>query len=257
MPANTHPNVTALKTGFPEEATAAGGRPFYLGLIAHLPIDQSPVVLRLNEDEHDELLLQPGSTRLLGRNANRPIRSWQARSVGDDDATLSIEFVEESQPDALVWHATGPTGPQGEPGQSAGALFHVRAAVGAAGLLVPAGSTADLVADTVSFTAGAGYDNATGIFTASAAGVFHAHAMACASVDTVALEMHTSSNGGSSWDIVASCGFTTHSMLTDYLSLAAGSMAKFVMRNNGGVDATCEGIVGSTARSYLLISQIA
>ncbi|MEZ4437283.1 MAG: hypothetical protein R3F65_33235 [bacterium] len=264
MPSNTHPSFTAPAEGFPE-SLPAGSRPFYLGLIAHLPANQSPVVLRLNEDEHDELLLYPGSTRLLGRNANRPIRRWQTRCLGLADATVSIEFTEEPQPDTLVWHASGaqgpagPAGAQGEPGEPAGALVRVRAIVGAGGLVVPSAGTVDLVAGTATFNVGGGYNGADGVFTSPGVdlGVYHVHAMACLTTDQVSLALHVSSDGGNNWSPVAATGAGTHIALTDYVALAAGSMAKFVLSNAGGVDATCEGVAGSTARSYLLISRIA
>ena len=269
MPSNTHPSFTAPMAGFPEEATAAGSRPFYLGMLAHLPASQPPVVLRLNEDEHDEVLLYPGSTRLIGRNPNRPIRRWQSRCLGMADATLSIEFTEEPQPDAIVWHGggaagpagpMGPAGPQGDPGPLPGALVRARAVVGVAGLLIPANSSVDLIADVASFNIGAAYDTVTGVFSAPVdqPGVYHAHALACTTSTEVRLELHTSNDGGVTWGAISvSASGKQGTPLSDYVTLAGDEQLKFVLHNEGGADATCEGLDGTTARSFLLVSRIA
>ncbi|MEZ4437046.1 MAG: hypothetical protein R3F65_32015 [bacterium] len=269
MPSNTHHSFTAPMAGFPEEATPAGSRPFYLGMLAHLPASQPPVVLRLNEDEHDEVLLYPGSTRLIGRNPNRPIRRWQSRCLGLGDATLSIEFTEEPQPDGIVWHGggaagpagpMGPAGPQGDAGPLPGALVRVRAVVGVAGLLIPALTSVDLIADVVSFDIGGVYNGGTGVFTVPVdqQGVYHVHALACTTSTEVRLELNTSSDGGMTWGARSvSASGKQGTPLSDYVTLAAGEQLKFVLHNEGNADTTCEGLNGTTARSYLLVSRIA
>jgi len=94
MPSNTHDRITAPAAGFPESPIEAGPRQFYMGVIAHLKVDEPGVLLRFNGDEADEVILCPGSTRLIGRGANRPIQSFQAKSLTGADASITVEFTE-------------------------------------------------------------------------------------------------------------------------------------------------------------------
>lgn len=267
MPSNTHPSITAPTAGFPEEAIAAGTRPFYLGLLAHLPAGQPTVVLRLNEDEHDEILLYPGSTRMLGRNPNRPIRRWQSRCLGMADATLSLEFTEEPQPDLLIWHsitgpqgAPGPAGPMGPAGPIAGALVRVRATLGAAGQNVPGDGTTDLICSNVLPNIGGGYNGANGIFTCPVGqdGVYLIHATARTGSEAVRLELNVSTDGGNIWTALsASQGAAEGTSLIDHVTLGANDQLKMVLRNTVVGAATVVGENGNTAPTYLLITRIA
>ena len=267
MPSNTHDRFTAPAAGFPESPIEAGPRQFYLGVLAHLKLGEPAVLLRFNGDEADEVILCAGSTRIIGRGPNRPIRSFQARSLTGDDATLTLEFTEEPQPDALVWHSTGaqgpagPIGPQGEVGApGGGASVRVRALVGANPITVLAGGESDLVADVESLNVGGAYDAPTGVLTipVAEAGDY----LVVASVMTVASEMeletHVSSDGGNNWAVVSRSPKSTNgARISDLLTLNGATQLKFVVRNVNGVDVDVLGSVGNEARSFLAVTKVA
>ena len=268
MPSNTHDRFTAPAAGFPESPIEAGPRQFYLGVLAHLKLGEPAVLLRFNGDEADEVILCAGSTRIIGRGPNRPIRSFQARSLTGDDATLTLEFTEEPQPDALVWHSTGaqgpagPMGPQGDigPAGAGAASIRVRAMVGANPITVLAGGESDLVADTEVLNVGAGYDAPTGVLTIPVGEV--GDYLVVASVMTVAsemeLEIHVSSDGGNNWTVVSRSPKSVNgARIGDLLTLNDATQLKFVVRNVNGVDVDVLGSVANEARSFLAITKVA
>lgn len=119
---------------FGEEATSLGTS--YFGLIARVDAGLPAVVVRFNESATDEILLTPGMVRSLGRGANRPITSFQVRSVDSEtDSAVNLEFTVEQQPDQLVTMA-GPTGAAGADGADG-----ADGAAGAQGPQGPAGPT--------------------------------------------------------------------------------------------------------------------
>lgn len=272
MPSNVHHRVLAPAAAFPETPTAAGPRQFYLGALVHLGVDEPPTALRFNGDASDEVILYPGSTRTLGRGANRPIQSYQLRSLGEADGTVTLEFTEEPQPDRLVWHATGPQGPAGPQGEigpagppgadapgGAGAL-RVRAFVGANPINIAGNASVDLVCDQSAVNVGGGYDPLTGEFTcpANQVGDYLVHASVATAADPMELELRTSSDGGFTWTPLSrSPQGINGARLADLVPLAAASRLKFVVRNPGAGASSLLAADEQLARCYLTIARVA
>lgn len=268
MPSNVHARITAPSDGYPETPTEAGPRNFYLGVLAHLKLGEPEVMVRFNGDEADEVILCPGSTRVIGRRANRPIQTFQVCSLGEVDGTVTLEFTEEAQPDELVWHAggpegpAGPAGPQGEQGPAgdSAATVRVRALVGANPINVLAGATADLVADSADINAGSAYDPNTGVVTVPAgeAGDYLLMATALTFAAELELEAHTSADGGANWTSLAlgpKC--VNGARIADLVSLADGVQLKFIVRNPTGAAVDVLGSAGNQARSYIAVTKVA
>lgn len=268
MPSNIHDRILAPAAGLPATPLSAGPRQFYLGLFAHLGADEPPVLLRFNADAADEVLLQPGSTRLFGRGPNRPIQSFQARSLDLADAIVTLEFTENPLPEALVWHSTGPVGepgpmgPAGDvgPGGPGAATVRARAFVGANPINVLAGGSADLVADAEQFNVGGAYDPGTGVLSVPVGE--DGEYLVGASVTTVAtaleLETRVSSDGGLTWSTVSRSPRSVNgARIVDLVSLNGGSKLKFVVRNPDVAAASVLGAIGNEARSFLAITRVA
>lgn len=136
-------NVNA-GAGFPEEATALSITAF--GVIARVEVGQPAVIIRFNDNVNDEVVIEPGTIRTIGRPSSRGVRSFAAKSTDTEtDSAIHLEFVETDLDDSIVALAAGPQGPAGAQGpigpQGAAGAAGPAGAVGAVGPQGPAGPT--------------------------------------------------------------------------------------------------------------------
>ncbi len=260
MPSNVHNRIATSRMGYPEVKEEAGPRKFYLGLIAHLEADQPITQIRFNEDPADEVILHPGSTRVIGRTSNRPLQTFQVCSLGVVDGVVTLEFVEEPLPDRIVWHSASGQGPAGPAGEPAAAAVRVRASVGALPININNNDSTDLICDVADVNVAAGYDTATGVFTCPAdeAGDYQIHASVSTASTPMVLEVQISTDNGATWTSKSQAAQSSNGgHVLDLVTLAVGHQLKVLVTNPTGVGTELLGSLGGLARSYLTIAKIA
>lgn len=132
---------------FPEEATAVGITAF--GIIARVDVGNPAVILRFNGSATDQIVVEPGTIRTVGRPASRGVTTFDAKSTdAGTDSVIQLEFVEQDLDDSIVAVVAGPQGPAGPAGDDG-----ADGADGAVGPAGPAGAAGADGADGVNYGA--------------------------------------------------------------------------------------------------------
>lgn len=124
---------------FPEEADALDITAF--GVIAGVDVGKPAVIIRFNGTATDELVVEPGTIRTIGRPSSRGIKSFAVKSTGVASA-INLEFVETDLLDNIIALATGPEGAAGADGADgadgpAGPTFQATLKMGGGAQLAP------------------------------------------------------------------------------------------------------------------------